>query len=159
MKLTDGAERLALYDQERIDFFLAALQEFRTRLSAIETQHPFLRHDFSSACDDAISRLSSAESLPENISPPSCEEPPGGFKFDDAALCDYVAHEIARELPLAQTRNNPVVNTLDRAGGYLVLGLDKMGDGIIMAFESILKLGNPGGGRGTGKSGSQAWGK
>jgi len=159
MKLIDGTDRTATHDQGRIDFILSALREFKTRLSAIEAEHPFLHNDFSSACDDAISCLISPVSLPENTSMPSCGEPEDGFKFDERELYDSLVKGKALEPPANQRHPNHVVHALDRAGGYLVLGLDKMGDGIIIVFESLLKLGNPGGKKGNGKSGSQISGR
>jgi hypothetical protein len=153
MKLIDDTGRPAIHDRDRIDSFLSALREFKTRLSAIESEHPFLRNDFSSACDEAISRLSSPVSLPENISPYPCGEPEDGFTFDERELYDSIVKENALEPRANQQHPNPVVVALDRTGGYLVLGLDKMGDGIITVFESLLKLGNPGRKGGNSKSG------
>jgi len=42
---------------------------------------------------------------------------------------------------------NPLVSALDRTGYYLSVGFDKAGDGIILAFDALLKLGRRSNGR------------
>lgn len=158
MKLRDGADNRALYDEDRIDFFFSALQELRTKLSVIEAEHPFLHNDFSSVCDDAISRLNTAESSQENISAYHREEQKAVTLLDAMEPRGYPANDIAIEPMLTHPRINPVVSAIDRAGGYLVFCLDKMGDGIIIAFESLLKLGNGRNGKEDIKSDPHAWG-
>lgn len=73
------------------------------------------------------------------------EEAHPGLNSGLTAVCDAAITKLqsnpANTAPqIVPGRHGPLTRMLDRTGHYLVLGLDKAGDGIIMFFEMLLKL-------------------
>jgi hypothetical protein len=150
--IQDAPEACA--ENDRLENFRSAVFELKYTISHIEKKYPFLGNELSSLCEETISRLSwpaDAGISPEAMGPASLPPP--------AAAADITAHAASAEVPLTaeapalpvievkpvlNNNGNRVAYSLDAAGGILVKGLDKMGDGIIIVFEKLLSLGTRG---------------
>jgi len=149
MKTAESAARTIDTDQGKPEILLFALQELRYEISCIEQKHQFLGTDFTSLCDDAISRL-------QTHSPLYCADPSGHHEKSENMSLREMEQRInspniqpGKPVILASTINhrNLLTSAFDSAGHYLEFGLDKMGDGIIFVFEHMLKIGGGGNGR------------
>ena len=138
-------------EDDRLENYLSALFELKYNISHIEKRYPFLGTELSAMCEDAISRLSPSAAqdlvpdelvlghLPLQLAD-SAAEPP----IADLPNAVFAGATLPPVLEPAQPEDrtaSPVAYTLDAAGGILVSALDKMGDGIILAFEKLLWLG------------------
>jgi hypothetical protein len=138
----------------RLENFLSALFELKYNISHIEKKYPFLGTELSSLCEDTISRLSRpcTSEMPPVVMEASLPLPveAADIPFPMASAAEMPVSTLQAgppviERPMTAARtNNPVAYSLDAAGGILVSGLDKMGDGIILAFEKLLSLGPKG---------------
>ena len=122
---------------------LLLIQELRSKLSDIETQHPTLCHDFTALCDDAMSRLNSTISLQATPSKHHSEDAIFANRGEEQRHPDDLPDALAPVNKNSHLYTNPVSRAFDTAGEHIITGLDKMGDGVIILFESLLKLGNP----------------
>lgn len=96
--------------RERTGRALKSLEKLKSSVSAIESRYDILQTDYSAILDDAISRVSTAQSeLVNNNSPKS---PSGGG----------------------------LQHAVDIVGDAIELGLDKIGDGIILPMDGLVKL-------------------
>jgi hypothetical protein len=135
--------------QDRLESLLCALIELKANISLVEQQHPALSNDLSSLCGLAIEHLnrpldrSELESMPESGSPPhQIEIPLSQTPEQKNDLPGSSGCPQSSELNSTPLRNsNPLSSMFDRAGDYLVAGLDKMGDGVIFVFERLLSAG------------------
>lgn len=137
---------------DRLENFRSALFELKYNISHIEKKYPFLGTELSSMCEDTISRLSWPSSL--EISPTAMEPaslpllsendavaPPDTAPGEMPVSIEQSLPPVIESTPVLTGNGNRVAYSLDAAGGILVKGLDKMGDGIIIAFEKLLSLG------------------
>ncbi len=140
-------------DSDRLGNYLAALFELKYNISHIEKKYPFLGHELSTLCEEAISRISSAPTadlLPDDLIHGSLPVPVPESSIiiqekdvPTAIFAGERPHTAAAAPPQSATTGpaGPVACSLDAAGGILITALDKMGDGIIAAFEKALWLG------------------
>ena len=150
MKTAESAARTIDTDRGKPEILLFALQELRYEISCIEQKHQFLGTDFTSLCDDAISRLQTHPPL-YSVDPSrhheECEEIRSLREMEQRSNPPNI--QPGEPVILASTINhrNLLTSAFDSAGHYLEFGLDKMGDGIIFVFEHMLKIGGGGNGR------------
>jgi hypothetical protein len=142
----------ACAEDDRLENFRSALFELKYNISHIEKKYPFLGTELSSLCEETITRLpwpSSTEMSSVEMETASLPLP---VAAGDIAVPDAPAVEVTFSVgpsgppvievtPGPNNNGNRVAYSIDAAGGILVKGLDKMGDGIIMAFEKLLSLG------------------
>lgn len=138
---------------DRLENYLSALFELKYNISRIEKKYPFLGNELSSLCEEAISRVSvipSADLLPDelihgslpmpvpdrSITIPEKDQPNAVFAGERLPAAAAALPQSAKAVA-----SGPVAYSLDAAGGMLITALDKMGDGIIAAFEKVLWLG------------------
>jgi hypothetical protein len=135
---------------DRRENFRSAVFELKYNICHIEKKYPFLGTELSSMCEDTISRLSwpsPADILPVNNQPSSLpvlienSAQPDSVPAGIPAPVEQSLPSAVEVSPHVTGSGNPVAYGLDAAGGVLVKGLDKMGDGIIIAFEKLLSLG------------------
>jgi hypothetical protein len=132
--------------QDRLESLICALIELKSNIAAVEQQHPALSNDLSSICDlvldhlnrpvDAIPAADSAYINPQQQQPDS----PASSKTDQndsfAAILD---HTTLKKIPGKES--NLLALICNKVGDYMENGLDKMGDGVIFAFDKLLSLG------------------
>jgi len=147
--------RAACAETDRLENFLSALFELKYSISHIEKKHPFLGTELSSLCEETISRLSwppCAETEVVAMEPARLPLPVGPVNMPPPEPTPAQMPSVTGQagIPVIESpqpvinNNNRVVYSLDAAGGILITVLDKMGDGIIMAFEKLLSLGPKG---------------
>ncbi len=151
--MQDTAEACA--EDDRLENFLSALYELKYNISHVEKKYPFLGNELSSLCEETISRMSrpSCIEIPPGVMEPASlplTVEAGVIPFPGAAAAGAQFSTAQAGPPVIESpstvirANNPVAYSLDAAGGILVTGLDKMGDGIILVFEKLLSLGPKG---------------
>jgi len=131
----------------RNESLLQALHKLREEVNRIENNYPGLNYGFTALCDEAIQSVQGKEPLlpcncEEPLTPCHCEE-----HRDEAIPPTPDVNEFERSPISVIKKANPLVSALDRTGYYLSVGFDKAGDGIILAFDALLKLGRRSNGR------------
>lgn len=125
-------------ENDRLETFRAAVFELNYNISHIEKKYPFLGTELSSICQATISRLASPSAT--EITQPVVEMP-CTHRIEEPVSIDHAGLH-GNDIPVAAANaGNRVAYSIDAAGGFLVTGLDKMGDGIIMVFAKLLSLG------------------
>jgi len=136
---------------DRLENFLSALFELKYSISHIEKRYPFLGNELSTICEETLARLSS----PAPLGPPSVDIEPAHLPLPAKISNNISAGQSSREEILSDQHlepeiemphatagsKNPLVNSVDAAGGLLITCLDKAGDWIILAFEKLLAPG------------------
>jgi hypothetical protein len=102
------------YDRRK--HLINALHDLKSSISRVEQLHPYLRNDLSSTCDKAILSLQ-----------------------DSPCMQDTVASTGTISAPPRAPKINLLSLALDKAGTFIISGLDKMGDGIIFLFLKVGK--------------------
>lgn len=140
-------------ETDRLENYLAAVFELKYNISHIEKKYPFLGNELSSLCEETIVRISRSaaaglkpdEPARDCLSLPAAESAVTLPEKDrlNAVSCGQTPPAAAVIQPHSAARGaaGPVTCSLDAAGGILITALDKMGDGIIVAFEKVLWLG------------------
>ena len=134
--------------QDRLESLICALIELKSNISAVEQQHPALSNDLSSICDlvlDHLNRpadtLTIAGSQPLSL-PQEQPASPASIILDQndnpAPVLDL--DTLNRKTPVGDS--NLLALICNRLGDYMENGLDKMGDGVIFAFDKLLSLGH-----------------
>jgi hypothetical protein len=132
--------------QDRLESLLCALIELKSNITIVEQQHPSLNNDLSSLCDLVIDHLNRPMDTTPKESTLESNNPPDQPEIASSQTAEHEenppgspgcppSHEL-NGIPML-TRN-PLTSIFDRAGDYLVTGLDKMGDGVIFVFEKLL---------------------
>lgn len=139
--------------QDRLDNFVSALFELKYNIASVEKKHSFLGSELSAMCEQAISQLTlpaegselpvvmetATLSMPKMPAEPvlTLDNPP------DTSMPTGQPDPLSSHTPSpAGNRKHPVAGSLDTAGDFIITGLDKMGDGIILIFEKLLALGS-----------------
>lgn len=130
--------------QDRLESLICALIELKSNIKLVEEQHPALGNDLSSLCDLAISHLSQpGDTPPEQPALPRSQQEPAGVTADQCLdLINRPAQINYKAMPEQGTsrKKDFIISVFDKAGDCMVSGLDRMGDGIIFAFEKLLSL-------------------
>jgi len=135
--------------QDRLESLLCALIELKSNITIVEQQHPSLNNDLSSLCDLVIDHLNRPlDTIPQE-SAPECNNPPDQPEIASSQAAEHEENppELSSCPPSSELNGipllnrNPLATIFDRAGDYLVTGLDKMGDGVIFVFEKLLSPG------------------
>ena len=123
----------------RLEPLLRALNRLKSDISGVEAHHPGLGNELSSLCETVIAELNSFYSDNEE-----------GQKADrdNLKVSSDKQAAIPDLIPRVKHGANPVLSAIDKAGGQLITGLDKAGDGIIFIlgklFANHLPEANPG---------------
>lgn len=137
--------------EDRLENFLSALFELKYSISNIEKRHPFLGNELSTICEETLARLSP----PAALETPSMDIEPVHLPLPDKISDNISAGQSSGKEILSDQHlepeiemlhatvgsKNPLVNSVDAAGGLLITCLDKAGDWIILAFEKLLAPG------------------
>jgi hypothetical protein len=132
--------------QDRLESLICALIELKSNISTVEQQHPALSNDLSSICDLVLDHLNRPIDTPIakdslQIEPQQQPDSPASIEVNQdtspAAVLDQAA---LKEIPAQD--NNLLTSICNRLGDYMENGLDKMGDGVIFAFDKLLSLGH-----------------
>ncbi|MFA5066016.1 MAG: hypothetical protein WC566_11200 [Dehalococcoidia bacterium] len=99
---------------DRCRHMMAALHELKSNIARVEQSHPHLGNDLSSTCDRAIVELQEVHCRQGSAGTPET------IKTSSQA-----------------SGTNPLSQTIDKIGGCIISGLDRMGDGIIFLFAKI----------------------
>ncbi len=91
-----------------------ALHELKNNIARVEQSHPRLGNDLSSTCDRAITELQEIH------------------RRQSGAGARDSAEAVSRT-----TGTNPLSQIIDKTGGLIIGGLDRMGDGIIFVLRKI----------------------
>ncbi len=135
--------------QDRLESLLCALIELKSNISMVEQQHPSLNNDLSSLCDLVIDHLNRPLETTVSESTPESSNLPDEPKISTSQAVEQMENPPVssgcppsselNEMPVI--KRHPFSSIFDRAGDYLVTGLDKMGDGVIFVFEKLLSPG------------------
>lgn len=135
--------------QDRLESLLCALIELKSNISIVEQQHPSLNNDLSSLCDLVIDHLNRPMDTAPQESTLESTNPPDQPEISSSHTAEHEENPLGSSgcppsselngIPLL--KRNPLSSIFDRAGDYLVTGLDKMGDGVIFVFEKLLSPG------------------
>ena len=113
---------------QKLESLLSALNRLKSDISGVEARHPGFGSELSSLCDSVITdlnRLNSPDRGVQQATPNDLDVTSG----KQAALPDLI--------PTAKHATNPVFSVIDKAGGHLIKGLDKTGDGIIFILAKL----------------------
>lgn len=132
--------------EDRLESLICALIELKSNISIVEQQHPALSNDLSSLCDIVIAHLNRSDASP--LPQPLAEEgeasqcPPAEITAARLQAPKDLENLISAYESTPHQHPNPLNSIFDRMGDHLITGLDKMGDGVIYAFEKLLSLGS-----------------
>ena len=127
-------------DNRKLEILLSLIVELKNKLLAIEVRYPSLGHDFTSLCDEFVEHLNSITSLPI-ASVETCNKNDIHTEYSKEQRIDDDLTDIpARDIAHPPRQANPMSRFFDAVGDYIITGLDKMGDGVILIFESVLKI-------------------
>lgn len=113
---------------QKREYLLSALNRLKSDISGVEARHPVLGSELSSLCDTVIADLISLNSQ-NNTDQQSDRD-----NYNVALSKETPMPEL---IPASKHMANPVSSVIDRAGGHLITGLDKTGDGIIFILGKI----------------------
>jgi len=153
---------------DRLESLLISLIELKSSFMEVEARHPALGNDLSSLCGLVISHLErpdTAAAEPVSIAPSNCEDKPlpRSTVSPVPRLIDSCTPQsqppsrpgpsetnvsISRSVwqtgglaPKPDNGSRPA-NLFNRAGGRLIHGIDKAGDGIIFVLEKLASIGD-----------------
>lgn len=113
---------------QKLEHLLSALNRLKSDISGVEARHPGLGSELSSLCDTVIADLNSLNyrDLAGQIT-----------DRDNLSITSERQATVPALIPVVKHGTNPIISAVDKAGSYLITGLDKTGDGIIFVLEKI----------------------
>lgn len=123
---TDSTQRQLT--SQKLEGLLRALNQLKSEISGVEARHPRFGSELSSLCDTVIAELDSLNSNCGEVRQAECDNI--NITIDESAAA-------GESLPPLKQNIHPLSMVIDKAGGHLITGLDKTGDGIIFILAKL----------------------
>jgi hypothetical protein len=139
--------------RERTDHALQGLEKLKSIVSLVESRYAVLEEDYVAVLDDAISRVQKFRAELEKVNAVQVKNDlisnTGGLPEKELLnrLFDVKLEKIEEILPAKSVKKDGasdeargLQSIVDIVGDALELGLDKIGNGITLPVDSVLKL-------------------